>query len=226
VDLPDTVHKGEVYKIVVRQVTDTFARRPPVIAKGNQRLAVAVSNTGSVDLIRWRRIVGTYQITIPVRTKEVIVVRETRLLSVLRWILRSVPTDNRWYPVFSRYVDLVGDRVGGLGGDPSTVEPSPDGSGGEPGQEPGDGPIHEPERTRNYEGKITGLIYDCFGDFKGFFLSDCGREMEFDAREHRIEALARVAWRERIAVVVVTTITHPRRPLSVILRRAPEPFQL
>jgi hypothetical protein len=58
VDLPDTVHKGEVYKIVVRQVTDTFASRPPVIAKSNQRLAVAISNPGSVDLIRWRPIVN------------------------------------------------------------------------------------------------------------------------------------------------------------------------
>jgi len=145
---------------------------------------------------------------------------------VLRWILRSVPTDNRWYPVFSRYVDLVGDRVGGLGGDPSAVEPSPDGSGGEPGNGVGLCPIHDPERIRNYEGKITGLIYDCFGDFKGFLLSDCGRETEFEAREHRIEALARIAWRERIAVVVVTSVINPRRPLSLILRHAPEPYQL
>ena len=42
--------------------------------------------------------------------------RETRLLSVLRWILKSVPEDDRWYPVFSRYVGLIGDRVGALGG--------------------------------------------------------------------------------------------------------------
>ena len=220
VDLPDTVHKGEVYKIIVRQVTDTFARRPPVIRKINQELA-AVSNAGSADLIRWRRVVGTYQITIPVRSKEVILVAETRLLSVLRWILQSVPAGNRWYPVFSRYVGLIGDRVGGLGGDPNAVKPSPDGSGGEPGG----GPAPEPEPTRRYDGKITGLIYDCFGDFNGFLLDDCSTEIEFYAREHQIEALARIAWRERIAITVVTMAMHPRRPVSITLRRAPEPFQ-
>jgi len=41
---------------------------------------------------------------------------------VLRWILKSVPPDDRWYPVFSRYVGLIGERVGALGGDPSSVE--------------------------------------------------------------------------------------------------------
>jgi hypothetical protein len=220
VDLPDTVHKGELYKIIVRQVTDTFTRRPPVIRKIDQELGTA-SNAGSADLIRWRRIVGTYQITIPVRTKEVILVAETRLLSVLRWILQSVPAGNRWYPVFSRYVGLIGDRVGGLGGDPNVVKPSPDGSGGEPGV----GPASEPEPTRRYDGKITGLIYDCFGDFEGFLLDDCGTELVFQAREHRIEELVRIAWRERIAITVVSSAAHPRRPLSLILRRAPEPYQ-
>ena len=39
-------------------------------------------------------------------------------------------TDERWYQVFSRYVGLIGDRVGALGGDPDTVEGSPT---GEPG---------------------------------------------------------------------------------------------
>jgi hypothetical protein len=227
IQLADTVRRGDVYKIVVRQVTDTFARRPPIILKTGEIAARAVAQPPSTDLIRWRRIVGSYQITIPVRTKEVILVRETRLLSVLRWILQSVPTGNRWYPVFSRYVDLIGDRVDGLGGDQGGVRPSPDGSGGEqPGGGPGTGPGPEPERTRSHEGKITGLIYDCFGDFRGFLLSDCGKETEFESREHRIEALARIAWRKRIAVVVVSSVAHPRRPLSITLRRAPEPFQL
>jgi hypothetical protein len=220
VDLPDTVRKGELYKIIVRQVTDTFARRGPFIGKTNPGVAAA-SNQESGDLIRWRRIVGTYQITVPVRSKEVILITETRLLSVLRWILKAIPTDNRWYLVFSRYVGLIADRVRGLGGDPSAVVPSPDGSGGEPGA----GQASEPGPTQSYDGKITGLIYDCFGDFNGFLLDDCSAEIKFFAREHQIESLARIAWRRRIAITVVTTPTHPHRPISIILRRAPEPFQ-
>ncbi len=220
VQLPETVHKGDLYKIIVRQVTDAFARRPPVIRKAGKEIAHG-SNTGSSDIIRWRRIVGSYQITIPVRTKEVILVAETRLLSVLRWILKSVPTDNRWYPVFSRYVTLIGDRVRGVGGDPNTIEPSPDGSGVQPGLVA----VPEPERTLRHNGKIIGLTYDCFGDFSGFVLDECGAEMEFYAREHQIETLAWTAWRERIAITVVTTAMHPRRPISITLCRAPEPFQ-
>ena len=52
------------------------------------------------------------------------------VLSVLKWILASVSTTDRWYPVFSRYVGQVGERVGALGGDPDAVVASP---GGTPG---------------------------------------------------------------------------------------------
>jgi len=34
-----------------------------------------------------------------------------------------------------------------------------------------------------------------------------------------------IAWQERVAITVVTDAAHPRRPLSIILRRDPEPFQ-
>jgi hypothetical protein len=223
IELPPTVIKGEVYKIVVRQITDTFGRRPaPAPDPGVIRAIAATAPPGTTDLIRWRRVVGTYQLTIPVRTKEVMVDRETRLLSVLRWILQSVPTGNRWHPVFSRYVGLIGDRVGALGGDPDKVRPSPDGSGAEPGGATGHEP---PDRTQRYEGKVTGLIYDCFGDFEGFLLNTCCTEIAFHSREHRIEALARLAWRERIAIVVVAGCGDPHHPVSIILRHAPEPFQ-
>lgn len=135
IDLPDTVRKGEVYTIVVRQVTDVAQRSSPV-STGDQIRETELDTTATnraISLIRWRRIVGSYQITIPVRTKEVMLPSETRLLSVLRWILKSVPTDDRWYPAFSKYVGQIAERVDALGGDPNLVEASPDGSGGEVG---------------------------------------------------------------------------------------------
>jgi hypothetical protein len=217
VDLTDAVRRGDVYTIVVRQVTDA----PPTRVAGGG-IEGGTATHVPTRLIRWRRIAGSYQVTIPVRTRDVILPREMRLLSVLRWILRSVDDQDRWLPVFSRYVGLIGDRVGALGGDPDLVEPSPDGSGGEARPSPGK---PEPGRRATHDGKVTGLVYDCFGDFEGFLLDDCGTEIAFQAREHEIEALVRTAWRERIAITVVSGAAHPHRPLSIILRRAPEPFQ-
>lgn len=219
VDLPDTVRKGDVYKVVVRQLTDAYAPPPIVIFKTGQPGPLPKNQDDSQNGIRWRRVVGSYQMTIPVSTKDVMLAPELRLYSVLLWILKSVPATDRWYPAFSRYVSAIGTRVGALGGSPGTVQPSPDGSGAEPS------PTPEPVRTRRYEGKITGLVYDCFGDFEGFLLDECGKELKFEAREHRIEALVRTAWRERILIDVVTTTAHPHKPVSIVFRRAPEPFQ-
>jgi len=228
-DLPDTVKKGEVYTVAVRQVTDAVGRFVPppppgvVVAKAdNVAIAAAVSH---VPLQRWRRIVGSYQITIPVRTASVMLPAETRLLSVLRWILQATATNDRWYPVFSRYVGLIADRVGALGGDPDQVHGSPT---GEPhGTGHGDEEVPEcPPVDRgpvcHFDGKVVGLIYDCFGDFEGFVLDDCGREFRFRAREHEIEKLAREAWYKRIAITVVARATDQRRPISIVLRHAPQ----
>jgi len=225
-DLPETVKKGEHYSVVVRQVTDAAPQRvpqPPEIAKGRGRTAAAVLRPP----FKWRRIVGSYQITIPVRTKEVMLPAEIRLLSVLRWILQSMATDERWYPVFSRYVSLIADRVRALGGDPDRVQGSPAGIPGGPGEEVEEAECLPVDRgpVCRFEGKITGLAYDCFGDFEGFVLDVCGKEIRFIAREHEIEGLVRLAWRERIAITVVVRAADQRRPISIILRRAPEPFQ-
>src|SRR5439155_8331897 len=87
------------------------------------------SGTDESSKIEWRRVLGAFQITIPVSTKAGLLDREERLLSVLRWIAEAIPSDNRWYPVFVRYLGQVGDRVTGLGGDPDQIVASPDGTG-------------------------------------------------------------------------------------------------
>jgi hypothetical protein len=222
--LPDTVRKGEAYTVVVRQVADAPPGRvtppPPVIGKTARTRAAATS--GQTRVLRWRRIVGSYQLTIPVRTKATILVREERLLSVLRWILAGLAIDDRWHPVFSRYVALTGDRVGALGGNPDAIKPSPDGSGvPAPGRPAGGEPEPEPGRGHRHDGKVSGLVYDCFGDFEGFLLEDCGHELSFKARERRVESLADTAWRERIAITVFASGADPHRPTSIVLRRAP-----
>jgi len=130
VEMPNTIQKGEEYTIVVRQLTNAEEKLIQDVDT-----ASAYSETG---VVRWRQVIGSYQVTMPVRTKEMILPIESRLLSVLRWISESVPTEDRWYRVFSRYVNLIGERVGAFGGDPGKIIGSSDGSGGEL--------IREPER--------------------------------------------------------------------------------
>jgi hypothetical protein len=79
-----------------------------------------------------QKTLGAFQMTIPVKTDPEILPKEIRKLSVLRYIQQSIPASNRWYSIFVRYLDQIAARVRGLGGDPNTVKPSPD--GGEEGQ--------------------------------------------------------------------------------------------
>src|SRR2546423_1843619 len=120
VDLPAGVRKGQVFRIVVRQFTH---------AGGSAPAGQTLSASAAQSPFEWKQVRGTFQITIPVTTKSVMLEPEERLLSILRWILRSIPRHDRWYPVFQRYVDEVADRVGGLGGDPDQITPSPHGTG-------------------------------------------------------------------------------------------------
>jgi hypothetical protein len=237
VDLPEGVRKGNVYTIVVRQVTEGGTARVPLEREMQevatpQLMAMAHDRVG---LIHWRRIAGSYQITVPVRWSSVMLPRETRLLGVLKWILQSMSTEERWYPVFSRYVGTIEERVGGLGGEPDAVKPSPSGDEGEGewegGGERDHGREREGERDRDrdwegevadrqrHEGKVAGVVYDCFGDFEGFLLDECGTEVTFRTRERRMEDLVRLAWRERIAIRVEVTAADPHRPSCLVLKR-------
>jgi hypothetical protein len=72
-----------------------------------------------------------------VRHKEVLLAPEQRLLSTLRWIERAIPSNDRWYTTFQRYVRQVAMRVDGLGGDSTAVTPSPSGDWETPGPGPG-----------------------------------------------------------------------------------------
>jgi hypothetical protein len=73
------------------------------------------------------RSVGSFQLTIPVVNKEILLEPEERLLSNLRWIERAIPSENRWYSVFRRYVERIAARVDAFGGDSRKVKASPSG---------------------------------------------------------------------------------------------------
>lgn len=114
VDLPEGIKTGQVFNVVVRQVTGV-------------RQQYDLRRMVQEELVDWRHIIGSFQLTIPVRDKADILPDQQRLLSNLRWIERAIPAGNRWVPVFGKYVAQVADRVDAFGGDSSKVAPSASG---------------------------------------------------------------------------------------------------
>jgi hypothetical protein len=126
-------------------------------------------------------------------------------------------------------VDLPPTKDDGTG---PTGDPGAD--GGVEGQ--GDDPFFEPgaedwlsdtnglappatAKPRLYSGKISGLLFDHFGDFEGFTLeASDGEHSRFFSRERAIEALARTAWAERQVVTVITVSAASRRIRRLLLR--------
>ncbi len=224
VDLPAGMPRGEVFNVFVRQLTDAFGKAtpppppPPRIAV--RRAAAAAASTSTE--IRWRRVLGAFQLTIPVRNKKVLLVREERDLSVLRWIGNFIPHHSRWFPVFQRYLSQIAGRVTAFGGDPSQILPSPTGEGKRRHhhhEEP------EGEERRGFTGKIAGLIFDAFGDFEGFVLDTGEHEHKFFSRERNIEILAERAWRERLRVTVWVEAHELHRARAILVREPPVPFR-
>ena len=81
----------------------------------------------------------------------------------MRWIAATKPSNDRWLPVFGRYLDQLADRVRGFGGNPASIPPSP--TGGLPALPP-----VGPKETIRYTGKIVSISYNRFGDFDSFVL--------------------------------------------------------
>jgi len=239
VDLPPGVRRGQLFRIVVRQVTNatgtrvrqvvpqpfpqTLRRRPTTTAK--EAAVATVTNVATVErAVRWRRIRGSFQVSIPVETEKTLLQPEERLFSMLRYIQESIPQTDRWYLVFNRYVSQVGQRVEGFGGDPGAILPSPGGI------------VHHPKRHREEEherrlgftGKVTALIYDRYGNFEGFVLDTEEGDHTFRSQEHAMENVVRRAWAERILTTVLVDRGAPqesRHVASIILRSAPHPFE-
>jgi hypothetical protein len=109
VELPPGIHKGERYRLVVHELSG---------AK--------------------RRVIGTFQLEVPVFKEAELLTGESIKLSLLRWVFTRIPAVDPWRPVFERYLGEIADRVRGFGGDPDRIGPSPNGDaypggGGHPG---------------------------------------------------------------------------------------------
>ena len=76
-----------------------------------------------------RLIIGSFQFKIPVGKAENLVEKEKEKLSIMRYIAEGIPQGDRWYPIFSRYLVHIADRVQGFGGNPDAIKPHPNGEG-------------------------------------------------------------------------------------------------
>jgi hypothetical protein len=217
VNLTAGVQRGQIFNIAVRQITEAVAQTVDTGGGGIQIRAAAVAPR---SVFRWRRFLGGFEFALTIRTKTELLYSEERLLAWLLWIQQAIPTINRWYPVWQRYIAQVGGRVQGFGGNPGQIQPSPTGTVPRPGPRP------EPEREerRSYTGKIAGLMFDRYGDFEGFVLDTEEREHEFFSREKDMQELATHVWRERLRITVWAENDTPHRPLSILIHQPPAPF--
>jgi hypothetical protein len=229
VDLPLGVRRGQRFDVIVRQITHAEGRtssptpgavlgepgkigEPGKTVKAAAKSGHAAAAGGRATALRqWRRVIGAFQVAIPVHTKGVLLPREERLLSILRWIGDAIPSRSRWHPVFARYLDQIAGRVAGLGGDPTTIGPSPTGDG-----KHHDGSVEISGAT----GKVAGIVYDRFGDFEGFLLeTERGDTRRYHAREPKVEALVRFAWMTRTVITVHADPSDPHHAAGIVIRR-------
>lgn len=213
VDLPSGVVRGQEFTITVRRLSTkrrVDERRTRVRAASRAVSAAAVVRQ---PIGGWRYIVGTFQVKIPVSTKELILGPEQNTLAILKWRLENMAASNRWYPVLERLIRIIAGRVQSLGGNPSQIPPSL--TGYHPAPVHGAGAPHE-----EFTGKVIAIIYDRFGDFEGFrLLTEKGHEVSFRGREHEVESLVYRAWEERI-LITVRVHEHDRHwPAAIIYRR-------
>ena len=210
VDLPTTVLVGQQFNIVVRR----FAYRT---VDGDQRTSITRATSGRTTqrtVENWRYAIGTFQVKIPVGTERTLLPLEQDTLAVLKWRLEQMEPSNRWYPVLTRYVNYVSARVNAFGGNAASVPASL--SGFVP-------VVRRPPLTgQGHVGKVSGILYDRFGDFDGFtLLSEAGETREYRSTEREIEALVRFVWLDRVVIEVRATEHEPAVPASITLLRSP-----
>jgi hypothetical protein len=224
VHLPLGIRKGQEFTVVVRQITGVSTQLRDVRGGQAVPLALEAAATHEGDAgkggFAWRRSLGVFALTIPVSTKAALLGDEMRALSIFRKIEAGIPIESRWYPVFRRYIDQLVGRVSGMGGDPNKVGPTDDGDWQHTGGHGGDGGRDRDTGGRDEHdqdcddidrlvGKVSGLVYDRFGDFSGFHLETGTCEhREVCSTEQRVEQLARTAWQQRSTVHVVVKGSH------------------
>jgi hypothetical protein len=221
IDLPPSqVSTGQTFEILVRRLSSmSFTPEPPPQAprrtthtmpahgavkpaEAGERKEQATIHATQDEVVRalapyapfsWRYNVGSFSVKIPVTTGDQILPSEENTFAIMSWRLQQMAPANRWYPVLQRYISYISDRISGLGGDPSTIPPSPTGA-----------PVKVQSRERCYTGKVCEVVYDCHGDFEAFVLDICCDERKvFKVKE---KGVCEVALRTLIEGLLLTVV--------------------
>lgn len=108
---------------------------------------------------------------------------------------------------------------GGVGTEDPFLEPGEDDWLGET-----DG-LADPDKASAWRvsGKVSGLLYDHFGDAEGFTLETYGGgHVRFFSREAAVMQIARKAWRKRFVVTVMTVSGKSRQVRRLLVRGYPD----
>ncbi len=218
VDLPQTVTVGQEFDIVVRRVSTRRFRQVPIETKRGLPVRTHLQTRGNgpatesgeieenreprviPPMRNWRYVAGTFQVKIPVTTPQVMLRPDQDALAVMKWRLQAMSPSNRWHPVIERYVQYLTARITGLGGDPDAIPPSPSGAPVTP---------HGGKHRVQHTGKVVEIVYDCYGHFEGFVLSECGELRTFWTREAGVERIALRACRAHLLLSVYVEAGHP-----------------
>jgi hypothetical protein len=212
IDLPATVRKGQTFRIVLKQVMDTPAPQPTgQTTVVFEAAAPSRVNRATADRKHTpsRHILGAFQFSIQVKTASDMLPSDERDLRALERVATKVPLENRWYPVLQRYIKQLTGRVTALGGKVSDHDHDHHHH-------------HEPdEEPIGYEGKVSGLIFDRFGDFEGFWLDTEDGRRHFSSREKEVEELIRSVWSKRIPILVIVEKQDGEKLRRIVLLRPP-----
>ena len=204
--LPLDVRDGQQFKIDVQQHSGpTFQEH----ARGHGEPGAAASTDFNFSA---RKVLGAFRLRVAVKLGDPLLSKLVRNLAVLRYIFQAIPQADSWHPVFVRYIDQLANQIKDLGVDPDQIPPSPD-DPGIPGRTTGDG------KLECVTGKVTEVLFDCFGHFEGFVLEacDCKRHF-FKSRERGIRKLVLHAAKESRLITVCVSKECDGRIIEIIVR--------
>ena len=162
-------------------------------------------------MTNWRYVTGTFQVKIPVTTAAVMLWPDENTLAIVRWRLTQMQPTNRWVPVLTRYAEYLAARIDGLGGDSTSIQPSPDGA-------PPTGSVRG-EDAHTHAGRVVDVTFDCYGELEGFTIEACcGGRHTFPAREPGVRDLVLRALKERLTLVLVTEDDKSERICRIHVR--------
>jgi Zinc carboxypeptidase len=210
--LPLSVRAGQQFRVDVQQHSGlTYLRTQ------SQRSREKSEQLTRQDYsLSQRKVLGAFRMTTVVSRGEPLLSRLVRNLAVLRYIFQAIPASDSWHPVFDRYISQLGEQVKGLGVDPAQIPPSVD----DPGI-PGHGRPHPHRDIHCTTGKVSEVIFNCFGDFEGFVLESCAEVRRFRSLEAAIGELVLRACRERLWISVRVEQGRENRICEIIVKSGP-----